>query len=107
VLSTSKIIIPSSRFPPSRGLGGGTEGEFLTHPPRQERTHTVSDFKEGRYNKFGQLGWSRGFMGVTDLAFLHSHWKFLYATVLKRNSCEKFEAKISEKSEKKGSEYLK
>jgi hypothetical protein len=29
------------------------------------------------------------------------------ATVFKANSCEKFEAKMSEKSEKKGSEFLK
>jgi hypothetical protein len=43
-------------------------------------------------------------MGVTNSAFLHSHWKFLDATVFKANSCEKFEAKISETSEKKGSE---
>ncbi len=42
-----------------------------------------------------------------DFAFLHSHWKFLDATVFKANSYEKSEAKISEKSEKKGSEYLK
>ncbi len=34
-------------------------------------------------------------------------WKFLDATVFKANSCEKFEAKISEKSEKKGSKFLK
>ena len=48
-------------------------------------------------------------MGVrdTDFVFLHSHWIFLDTTVFKANSCEKVEAKISEKSEKKGSEYLK
>jgi hypothetical protein len=74
---------------------------------RQERTHTVSDFIEYRFNKFGQLGWGGRFMGDTDFAFLHSHWKFLDATVFKTNSCEKFKAKISEKSEKKRSEYLK
>jgi hypothetical protein len=45
-------------------------------------------------------------MGVTDFVFLHSHRKFLDATVFKADSCEKFEAKISEKSEKRGSEYL-
>jgi hypothetical protein len=28
-------------------------------------SHTVSDFKEGRYNKFGQLGWSRGLQFYT------------------------------------------
>jgi hypothetical protein len=37
----------------------------------------------------------------------YSHWKFLDATVFKANSCKNFKAKISEKSEKKGSEYLK
>ena len=76
---------------------------------RQERTHTVSDFIEYRFNKFGQLGWGGGFIGVrdTDFVFLHSHWIFVDTTVFKANSCEKFEAKISEKSEKKGSEYLK
>jgi hypothetical protein len=42
-----------------------------------------------------------------DFEFLHSHWKFLDAAVFKANSCEKFEAKISEISEKKGSEYPK
>ena len=48
-------------------------------------------------------------MGVrdTDFVFLHSHWIFLDTTVFKANSCEKFEAKISEKSEKRGSEYFK
>ena len=48
-------------------------------------------------------------MGVrdTDFVFFHSHRIFLDTTVFKANSCEKFEAKISKKSEKKGSEYLK
>jgi hypothetical protein len=41
-----------------------------------------------------------------DFAFLHSHWKFLDANVFKAKSCEKFEAKISEKSEKKGKRIL-
>jgi hypothetical protein len=40
-------------------------------------------------------------MGVTDFVFLISHWKFLDATVFIANSCEKFEAKMSEKSEKR------
>ncbi len=55
----------------------------FSHTPQDKREH-ISDFKDGRYNKFGKLGWSGGFMEVTDLAFLHSHWKFLYATELKR-----------------------
>jgi hypothetical protein len=37
----------------------------------------------------------------------YSHWKFLNATVFKANGWEKIEEKISEKSEKKRSEYLK
>jgi hypothetical protein len=60
-------------------------------------------------NKFGQLGWGGGFMGVrvTNFVFLDSNWIFLDATVFKANSCEKFEAKRSEISEKRGSKYLK
>jgi hypothetical protein len=55
----------------------------FSHASQDKRGH-ISYFREGRFNKFGQLGWSGGFMGVTDFAFLHSHWKFLFATVLKR-----------------------
>jgi hypothetical protein len=85
ILSTSKIIIPPSPFPHSRRLGGRGGGwrVSFSHTPQDKRGH-ISYFREGRFNKFGQLGWSGGFMGVTDFAFLHSHWKFLYATVLKR-----------------------
>ncbi len=55
-------------------------------------------------NKFGQLGVGGGFMGVrvTNFVFLDSHWIFLDATVFQANSCEKFEAKISKISAKKG-----
>jgi hypothetical protein len=68
----------------------------------------VSDFRQSRSNTFGQLGWGGGFIGVrdTDFVFLHSHWIFVDTTVFKANSCEKFEAKISEKSEKKGKRIL-
>ncbi len=44
---------------------------------------------------------------VTNFVFLDSNWIFLDATVFKANSCEKFEAKRSEISEKRGSKYLK
>ncbi len=39
--------------------------------------------------------------------YIFTTWKFSDATVFKANSCEKLEAKISEKSEKKGNENLK
>jgi hypothetical protein len=44
-------------------------------------------------------------MGVTDFAFLHSHWKFLYATVLKRIVAKNW-SKNKRKKRKKGKRIL-
>jgi hypothetical protein len=57
---------------------------------RQEGTHTVSDFRECRSNKFGQLGWGRGFMGVTDFAFLHSHYKETFKFLCEQSEINHF-----------------
>jgi hypothetical protein len=64
------------------GLGGGAGGEFLT-PPKTRENYTYLISKRTAPSNLGSWGVVGDLWGLL-YAFLHSHWKFLYATVLKR-----------------------
>jgi hypothetical protein len=72
---------------------------------RQEREHIL--FQRGPLLQIWAVGVERGIYGAYWLCVSSFILVILGRNCVKANSCEKFEAKISEKSEKKGSEYLK
>jgi hypothetical protein len=72
---------------------------------RQEREHIL--FHRGPLLQIWAVGVERGIYGGSWLCVSSFILEIVGWNCVKANSCEKFEAKISEKSEKKGSEYLK